>query len=64
LPEFPSEPVDWITEGQIRQGRDFRISPFRARQSSRFVKAIAPSGELIAIGELRLPQIYHPILVL
>lgn len=64
LPEFPSEPVDSITEGQIRQGRDFRVSPFRARQGCRFVKAIAPSGELLAIGEARLPQIYHPILVL
>ena len=27
LPEFPSEYVDDITEGQIRQGRDFPSMP-------------------------------------
>lgn len=63
LPEFPAECVDTITETQIRQGRDFRVSPFRAREGSRFVKAIAPNGELVAIGEVKLPHIYHPILV-
>ena len=29
-----------------------------------YVKAISRSGELIAIGEARLPLLYHPILVL
>ena len=28
LPEFPVETVDSITANQIRNGRDFRISPF------------------------------------
>jgi tRNA pseudouridine55 synthase len=64
LPEFPSEVVDPITAGFIRQGRDFRVSPFRARTGSRFVKAVTREGELIAIGEVRLPNLYHPILVL
>lgn len=64
LPEFPLEVVDHITETQIRQGRDFRVSPFRAREGVRFVKAVNREGELIAIGEARLPNVYHPVLVL
>jgi tRNA pseudouridine55 synthase len=64
LPEFPSEPVDSITEGQIRQGRDFRVSPFRVRPNNQYVKAVGENGELVAIGEVKLPHVYHPILVL
>lgn len=64
LPEFPSETVDQITAGQIRNGRDFRISPFQAREGARFVKAVNSHGDLIAIGEARLPHLYHPVLVL
>jgi tRNA pseudouridine55 synthase len=64
LPEFPTEIVDQITEGQIRQGRDFRVSPFRTRDGVKLVKAISRSGELIAIGQAILPNLYHPILVL
>ena len=64
LPEFPAEIVDPVTAGQIRQGRDFRVSPFRARQGARHVKALTQDGELIAIGEARLPNLYHPIIVL
>ncbi len=64
LPEFPVETVDSITAGQIRNGRDFRVSPFHARRGSRYVKAVTPQGELIAIGEARLPHLYHPVLVL
>jgi tRNA pseudouridine55 synthase len=64
LPEFPSERVDAATAAHIRQGRDFRVSPFRVRQGTRYVKAIGPEGELVAIGEVRLPNVYHPILVL
>jgi len=64
LPDFPAELVDSITAGQIRNGRDFRISPFQPNQGSRYVKAITPQGELIAIGEARLPHLYHPVLVL
>ena len=64
LPEFPSEMVDQITAGQIRNGRDFRVSPFQAREGTRYVKAVTPQGELVAIGEARLPHLYHPVLVL
>lgn len=64
LPEFPAEMVDALTAGQIRNGRDFRISPFRTRAAGRFVKAVTPEGQLVAIGEARLPNLYHPVLVL
>ena len=64
LPELPNASVDPLTAGQIRQGRDFRLSPFIDRGDSKYVKAISPEGELIAIGEARLPHLYHPILVL
>jgi tRNA pseudouridine55 synthase len=67
LPEFPVEMVDAITASQIRNGRDFRTSPFQARQQqgvARYVKAVSAHGELVAIGEARLPHLYHPVLVL
>jgi tRNA pseudouridine55 synthase len=65
LPEFPSELVDLVTIGQIRNGRDFRVSPFHpAGRDARFVKAISSRGELVAVGEARLPLVYHPVLVL
>ncbi len=64
LPEFPCETLDPITAGQVRQGRDFRVSPFRARKDAQFVKALTEDGALLAIGEIRLPNLYHPILVL
>jgi len=64
LPEFPAEMVDSITAGQIRNGRDFRVSPFLPQPGSRFVKALNEAGDLIAIGEARLPHLYHPVLVL
>jgi len=64
LPDFPLEMVDSITAGQIRNGRDFRVSPFQTKKGARFVKAVTAHGELIAIGEARLPHLYHPVLVL
>jgi tRNA pseudouridine55 synthase len=64
LPEFPAEIVDAVTLGQIRNGRDFRVSPFQIRAGARYVKAVTPQGELVAIGEARLPNLYHPVLVL
>ncbi|MBZ5675909.1 MAG: tRNA pseudouridine(55) synthase TruB [Acidobacteriia bacterium] len=64
LPDFPAEVVDALTAGQIRNGRDFRISPFHARAGGRFVKAVNSEGQLVAIGEARLPHLYHPVLVL
>jgi tRNA pseudouridine55 synthase len=64
LPDFPSERVDHVTEAQIRQGREFRTSPFVVRPGAPFVKALSRSGELIAIGQLRMPNLYHPSTVL
>jgi tRNA pseudouridine55 synthase len=64
LPEIPAEIVDALTAGQIRNGRDFRTSPFHARAPGRFVKAVNSEGQLVAIGEARLPNLYHPVLVL
>ena len=64
LPSFPSEAVDDLTAAQIRQGRDFRVSPFRVGPEARHVKAIGPDGRLLAIGEAKLPHLYHPMLVL
>ncbi|MEZ5352566.1 MAG: tRNA pseudouridine(55) synthase TruB [Bryobacteraceae bacterium] len=64
LPQFPSEIVDSITASQIRQGRDFRVSPFRPAKGAPLVKAVTAEGDLIAIGEARLPHLYHPMLVL
>ncbi len=64
LPQFPSATVDALTAGQIRQGKDFRLSPFVSKPMSKYVKAISQEGDLIAIGEARLPHLYHPILVL
>ena len=64
LPDFPPVIVDAATAGQIRQGRDFAASPFRAHPGTRYVKALSGEGELLAIGEAKLPHIYHPVVVL
>jgi len=64
LPHFPAETVDDITAAQIRHGRDFRVSPFRVAKGMRYVKAVTSTGDLLAIGEAQLPNVYHPILVL
>jgi tRNA pseudouridine55 synthase len=64
LPQFPTAHVDSTLEAQIRQGREFRVSPFAIKPGSPFVKAVSQSGDLIAIGELRIPNLYHPAVVL
>ena len=64
LPQFPCAIMDPISTAQIRQGKDFRLSPFLAKAGAKYVKAISQDGDLIAIGEARLPHLYHPILVL
>jgi tRNA pseudouridine55 synthase len=63
LPEFPAVFVDDVTSARIRQGRDFMASPFRADSKQEHVKAIGPDGRLVAIGEIVLPHVYHPIAV-
>jgi tRNA pseudouridine55 synthase len=64
LPSFPAAYVDATVEAQIRQGREFRTSPFVVTPGVPFVKAVSHSGELIAIGELKFPNVYHPAIVL
>jgi tRNA pseudouridine55 synthase len=64
VPDFPSIYVDALTAGQIRQGRNFAVSPFRVQQGTRYVKAVSSDGGLIAIGEAVLPNLYHPAVVL
>lgn len=64
LPGFPSVFVDDITERQVRNGRNFPASPFRSQPASKYVKAVTRTGELVAIGEAVLPNLYHPVVVL
>lgn len=64
LPQIPCEIVDHLTESQIRQGRDFRTSPFRAAKDAPLVKVLNREGQLVAMAERKLPQLYHPVLVL
>jgi tRNA pseudouridine55 synthase len=64
LPEFPQVFVDDVTATNIRQGCDFNVSSFRANGESLHVKAIGPDGQLVAIGRIAMPHVYHPIVVL
>lgn len=64
LPGVPAVYVDETVVAQIRHGRNFPASPFRSQPASRHVKAITGAGELVAIGEVVLPNLYHPIVVL
>jgi tRNA pseudouridine55 synthase len=64
LPEIPAVFVDELTTAQIRNGRDFQASPFRSQPAARHVRAVTGRGELVAIGEAVLPNLYHPVVVL
>ena len=64
LPDLPVEHFDSSIVTQIRQGRDFRTSPFVVPPGAPRVKALSRSGELVAIGDLVMPNIYHPSTVL
>jgi tRNA pseudouridine55 synthase len=64
LPSIPSEYFDESIEARIRQGRDFRTSPFVVPPGAPLVKAISRNGDLIAIGQLKIPNLYHPGTVL
>jgi tRNA pseudouridine55 synthase len=63
LPEFPIQYFDEEGATQIRRGRDFHTSPFVVPPGSAMVKAVSYDKELVAIGELRAPNIYHPQIV-
>ncbi len=60
LPHIPGEHFNFETVAHIRQGRDFRTSPFVVPSRSPLVKALSETGELVAIGELIFPNLYHP----
>jgi tRNA pseudouridine55 synthase len=64
LPAIPAEYFDEQIETQIRQGRDFRTSPFVVPPGAPLVKAVSRNGDLIAIGQLKIPNLYHPGTVL
>jgi tRNA pseudouridine55 synthase len=64
LPGFPTVYVDDVTVAQIRNGRNFPASPFRSGPAAQHVKALSRQGELVAIGEAVLPNLYHPSVVL
>ncbi len=63
LPEMPAQRVDHTAAGRIANGRDFEIAAFPSSTPAKRVKAISPEGRLLAIGELKLPTLYHPIIV-
>jgi tRNA pseudouridine55 synthase len=64
LPEMPAVYIDSVEEARIRQGRDFHASPFVVKPGTPRVKALSHSGELVSIGELKYPNVYHPAIVL
>jgi len=61
---MPTVYVDVVTVAHIRHGRNFAASPFRSEAASRHVKALSRQGDLVAIGEAVLPNLYHPVVVL
>lgn len=63
LPGFPAVFVDDGGLAEIRNGRNFAASAFRAHPAARHVKALGRRGELVAIGEAVLPNVYHPVVV-
>jgi tRNA pseudouridine55 synthase len=64
LPGLPSEHHPDEVIQQIRQGRDFHASPFVIPRGTPLIKALDRSGELVAIGEMTIPGVYHPKIVL
>jgi tRNA pseudouridine55 synthase len=63
LPGFPSVFVDDITAAQIHNGRNFAASPFRSGPAAKYVKAVTRTGDMVAVGEAVLPNVYHPVVV-
>lgn len=63
LPEMPAQWVDSNAAARIAHGQDFKIASFPSPSLPSRVKAIGPDGRLLAIGELKLPTVYHPMIV-
>jgi tRNA U55 pseudouridine synthase TruB len=64
LPGMPEVYVNEPAVAGIRSGRNFPAPAFRSLAAARHVKAVTDSGELIAVGEAVLPNLYHPVVVL
>lgn len=64
LTHLAAEVVDDEMARAIRQGRNFRTSPFRPSISSGYVRAFDEGGNLLAIAEPVVPHMYHPVCVL
>jgi tRNA pseudouridine55 synthase len=64
LGDMPAAYFDSAGEARIRSGNDFRTSPFVVPPGAPLVKALSHAGDLIAIGELKIPNLYHPGTVL
>jgi len=64
LPAMASVYVEEASVRDIRNGRNFPASPFRAVTDAKYVKAVTRQGELVAVGELVVPNLYHPMVVL
>lgn len=63
LPELPARRVDQNAATRISHGQDFEVAAFLTGSPAMRVKAISADGRLLAIGELKLPTRYHPIIV-
>ena len=64
LPWMPRVYVEEATVRDIRNGRNFPASPFRAQTDAKYVGAVTRQGELVAVGEIVVPNLYHPMVVL
>jgi tRNA pseudouridine55 synthase len=64
LPHLPAEHFGDEVIIQIRNGRDFHASPFVIPPGTPLVKVLNHAGELIAIAEMTIPNVYHPKIVL
>jgi tRNA pseudouridine55 synthase len=64
LADMPAAYFDFAAETRIRAGNDFHTSPFVVPPGAPLVKALSHSGDLIAVGELKIPNLYHPGTVL
>lgn len=60
LPHFPAEHMTETVERAIRQGREFHTSPFVVPPGAPLVRALSRSGDLVAIGQIKFPNVYHP----
>jgi tRNA pseudouridine55 synthase len=63
LGDVPVERVDEAVEARIRRGQQFRTSPFNIPPGAPIVRVLSRSGELIAIGKMVIPNLYHPTTV-